>query len=113
MVLPIFGPSTFRDTVGLAADSQVRLQKYLFKDNDGLYWTEQTLRGLDARSQILDVEDVLQGDKYAAIRDIYLQRKNFSIAEKKGLESENMFIDDEFDELDNGTEQDDIENNAP
>ena len=113
VVLPIFGPSTFRDTVGLAADSQARLQKYLFEDNDGLYWTEQTLRGLDARSQILDVEDVLQGDKYAAIRDIYLQRKNFSIAEKKGLESENMFIDDEFDELDNGTEQDDIGNNAP
>ena len=52
------------------------------------------MRAIDTRAQILDIEDVLQGDKYAAIRDIYLQRKNFAIAEKKGLESENMFIDD-------------------
>lgn len=112
VVLPIFGPSTFRDSVGMVVDSQARLQKYLFEDNDGLYWTEQTLRGLDTRSQILDIEDVLQGDKYAAIRDIYLQRKNFAIAEKKGLESENMFINDDFDDLDNDVPQDDIDNNT-
>jgi phospholipid-binding lipoprotein MlaA len=112
VVLPIFGPSTFRDSVGMVVDSQARLQKYLFEDNDGLYWTEQTLRGLDARSQILDIEDVLQGDKYAAIRDIYLQRKNFAIAEKKGLESENMFINDDFEDLDNDVPQDDIDNNT-
>ena len=97
VVLPILGPSTFRDTVGLAVDSQVRPQKYLLEDHDGLYWAEQTLRGIDTRSQLLDIEDVLQGDKYAAIRDIYLQRKKFAIAEKKGLESENMFIDDDLD----------------
>ena len=97
VVLPILGPSTFRDTVGLAVDSQARPQKYLLDDHDGLYWAEQTLRGIDTRSQLLDIEDVLQGDKYAAIRDIYLQRKKFAIAEKKGLESENMFIDDDLD----------------
>ena len=38
---------------------------------------------------------MLQGDRYAAIRDIYLQRKNFEIAEKKGLEAESIsFIED-------------------
>lgn len=94
VVLPILGPSTLRDTLGLAVDSQARPQKYLLDDQDGLYWGEQLLRAVDTRAQILDIEDVLQGDKYAAIRDIYLQRKNFAIAEKKGLESENMFIDD-------------------
>lgn len=97
LVLPVFGPSTFRDGLALAVDSQARPQKYLLEDHDGLYWTEQVLRGVDARSQLLDIEDVLQGDKYAAIRDIYLQRKNFAIAEKRGLESENMFIDDDLD----------------
>ena len=58
------------------------------------------MRGLDTRSQILDVEKVLQGDKYAAIRDIYLQRKNFEIAEKKGLDADSIsFVDDETEEF--------------
>lgn len=95
LVLPIIGPSTFRDGFGRLVDSQTRPQKYILEDHDGLYWTEQALRGIDARSQILDVEQVLQGDRYAAIRDIYLQRKNFEIAEKKGLEAESIsFIED-------------------
>ena len=97
LVLPVFGPSTFRDTLGLVVDGQARPQKYILEDHDGLYWSEQVLRGIDARSQLLEIEDVLQGDKYSAIRDIYLQRKNFSIAEKKGLEPETMFIEDDQD----------------
>ncbi|AVH14985.1 MlaA family lipoprotein [Acinetobacter indicus] len=95
LVLPIIGPSTSRDGFGRLVDSQARPQQYILEDHDGLYWTEQALRGIDARSQILDVEQVLQGDRYAAIRDIYLQRKNFEIAEKKGLEAESIsFIED-------------------
>lgn len=97
LVLPVFGPSTFRDTLGLIVDGQARPQKYILEDLDGVYWGEQMLGGIDARSQLLDIEDVLQGDKYAAIRDIYLQRKSFSIAEKRGLEPETMFIEDDQD----------------
>ncbi len=97
LVLPVFGPSTFRDGLGTLVDSQARPQKYLLEDHDGIYWADQALRGIDARSQLLEIEDVLQGDKYAAIRDIYLQRKNFAIAEKKGLEPETMFIEDDED----------------
>ncbi|TCB32336.1 VacJ family lipoprotein [Acinetobacter sp. ANC 4910] len=99
LVLPIIGPSTFRDGFGFAVDGQARPQKYIFADNDGLYWSDQLLRGIDARAQILDVEDVLQGDRYAAIRDIYLQRKNFEIAQKQGLDTDNIsFVDEEPDD---------------
>lgn len=98
IVLPIFGPSTFRDGFGLIVDGQARPQKYILDGEDGLYWSEQALRGIDVRSQLLDIEGALQGDKYSAIRDIYLQRKNFIIAEKKGLEAESMFIDEVGDE---------------
>lgn len=99
LVLPIIGPSTFRDGFGFAVDGQARPQKYIFADNDGLYWSDQFLRGIDARAQILDVEDVLQGDRYAAIRDIYLQRKNFEIAQKQGLDADNIsFVDEESDD---------------
>ncbi len=100
VMLPILGPSTFRDSVGRIADSQTRPQKYLLDGDDRLYYSEQLLRGVDARSQVLDVEQVLQGDKYAQLRDFYLQRKSYSIAEKKGLEQENLFMDDDFDSED-------------
>lgn len=100
VMLPIYGPSTFRDGFGTLVDGQARPQKYILDDNDRLYWSEQVMRGVDTRSQLLEVEQVLQGDKYAAIRDIYLQRKNFKIAEKKGLDADNIsFVDDETEEL--------------
>ena len=100
VMLPIYGPSTFRDGFGTLVDGQARPQKYILDDNDRLYWSEQVMRGVDTRSQLLEVEQALQGDKYAAIRDIYLQRKNFEIAEKKGLDADNIsFVDDESEEL--------------
>lgn len=100
LVLPVLGPSTFRDGFGLVVDGYARPQRYILKDEDGLYWSEQTLRAVDVRSQLLDIEDAIQGDKYSSIRDIYLQRKNFLIAEKKGQEAEGMFIDDVSDDDD-------------
>ena len=98
LVLPVFGPSTFRDGFGLIVDGYARPQRYILEDEEGLYWAEQTLRGIDVRSQLIDIEGAIQGDKYSSIRDIYLQRKNFIIAEKKGQEAEGMFIDDVSDD---------------
>ena len=94
LVLPVFGPSTFRDGFGLVIDGYARPQRYILEDEEGLYWAEQTLRGIDVRSQLIDIEGAIQGDKYSSFRDIYLQRKNFIIAEKKGQEAEGMFIDE-------------------
>jgi len=100
IMLPLLGPSSVRGVVGSVVDSQARPQKYILDDNDGLYWSDQSLRVIDTRSEILDVEGVLTGDRYAQIRDIYLQRTSYAIAEKKGLESESLFtdIDDEFED---------------
>ena len=98
-MLPFFGPSTLRDGFGLAVDSQARPQKYIMDDQDGLYWSTNMLQAIDTRAQVLDIEQILQGDKYAVIRDLYLQRKNFQIAEKKGNSAEQIqFIDDESDD---------------
>ncbi|MCU4481796.1 VacJ family lipoprotein [Acinetobacter ursingii] len=99
LMLPFFGPSTLRDGFGLAVDSQARPQKYIMDDQDGLYWSTNMLQAIDTRAQVLDIEQILQGDKYAVIRDLYLQRKNFQIAEKKGNSTEQIqFIDDESDD---------------
>lgn len=97
VMLPIYGPSTFRDGFGLLADSYGRPQKYLLDDQKGIYWSTNLLQAVDARSQILDIEESLKGDKYAMIRDFYLQRKAFQIAEKHGDSADISFISDEDD----------------
>ena len=98
-VLPIFGPSTFRDGFGLVVDGYARPQRYVLENEEGLYWAEQTLRGIDVRSQLIDIEGAIQGDKYSSIRDIYLQRKTSLLLNcKKAKEAEGMFIDDVSDD---------------
>lgn len=76
IVLPVFGPSTLRDGVGLFADShpsklhrvdhaRTRNQLYLAK-------------AIDHRARLLDQEKVLDEaalDRYAFIRDAYLLRR--------------------------------------
>ena len=104
VMLPFFGPSTFRDTAGTVADSYGRPQKYLLDDHDGIYWTSNVLQAVDTRAQILDIEESLQGDKYSMIRDFYLQRKAFQIAEKRGDTADISFIEDDAD-ADASTEQ--------
>lgn len=98
LMLPFFGPSTFRDGFGLAIDSFGRPQNYL--NHNGLYWTDQSLRLLDARTQLLKYDDILQGDTYAQLRDIYLQRKAFTIAEMRGEDNDSLFIDTDDDNAD-------------
>lgn len=98
VVLPFLGPSTIVDTVGRVADSQARPQKYILDGHDRLYYGEFLLSAIDSRSQLLDVENMLQGDRYAAMRDAYLQLKDFQIAEKKGQISDNLFIEDDIPE---------------
>jgi phospholipid-binding lipoprotein MlaA len=53
----------------------------------------------------------LQGDRYAAIRDAYLQRKRFVIAEKKGDSSQETSFIDENDGVDSSTPADSQPNN--
>ncbi|MGR2827415.1 VacJ family lipoprotein [Acinetobacter sp. 1124_18A] len=95
LMLPFFGPSTLRDGLGLAVDAQARPQKYVMDDQEGLYWSSNLLQAVDTRAQYLDLDQTLQGDQYAMIRDLYLQRKAFQIAEKKGDSADVSFIDDD------------------
>lgn len=95
LMLPFLGPSTLRDGLGWVVDRQARPQRYIFEDSDGLYWTDTALGAIDLRSSLLDLEGALQGDRYAAIRDAYLQRIKFVIADKQGNANEGVsFVDD-------------------
>lgn len=76
IVLPLLGPSSGRDTIGLVADWFADPLKYVEDDT-----TRYSLRGLniiDTRADLLSASRVLDQaalDPYAFIRDAYLQRR--------------------------------------
>ena len=81
VVLPILGPRTVRDTVGLAAD----IYTDPVRDADahrGYRNTAIALRAIDTRADLLKAEDALEAaalDKYAYVRDAYLQHRRSAI----------------------------------
>lgn len=102
LMLPILGPSTLRNSLDYVVEGYSRPINWAFINNKqyGLELAYITMNGIDSRSQFLDLESTLQGDRYAAIRDIYLQRKSFEISEKKGDDNDVSFIGDDDADLD-------------
>jgi phospholipid-binding lipoprotein MlaA len=47
---------------------------------------------IDTRSDLLSTEELIQGDKYTFIRDVYLQRREFLISD--GVIERDAFTDD-------------------
>ena len=98
LMLPLFGPSTLRNSLDYVAESYANPLTYAVdnKDQDGYIWGNRVLGAINTRARLLEFEGALQGDRYAAIRDIYLQRQSYNIAQKKGLDTEAIsFVDDE------------------
>jgi phospholipid-binding lipoprotein MlaA len=76
VVLPIFGPRTTRDTVGLVADWYTNPITYI--DHDETRYAFWALFALDKRSNLLKAEKVLDEaalDEYTYVRDAYLQHR--------------------------------------
>jgi phospholipid-binding lipoprotein MlaA len=75
LVLPIFGPSTFRDSVGLAVDVRFNPLNYIEPAaRTPLY----ILQFVSVRSDMLGATNILQEaalDKYSFVRDAYLQQR--------------------------------------
>lgn len=81
LVLPLLGPSSIRDTVGLAADSYADPVRIYLRNTDrmGLYYTRVALIGLDNREALLDaIWDLRKHsiDFYAATRSAYFQERD-------------------------------------
>jgi phospholipid-binding lipoprotein MlaA len=79
LMLPILGPSTVRESVGLYPDSQTNLRN-LSKDR----WVDLALYGLDnlgERVELLSTDDILANayDPYAFIRNAYLQHREYKV----------------------------------
>lgn len=81
LMLPLFGPSTVRDAIGLGPDFLV--VPWGFFAPPAVTWPVFGLRVVSARENVLDQLDDLERsslDFYASLRTIYLQRRAFDIS---------------------------------
>lgn len=90
VVLPLLGPSTLRDTAGIAVDTAgdpVRLTVENSLDFEDYSAASGAARGIDARARVGGaIEDLRRNsvDYYATVRSLYLQRRNADIANESG-----------------------------
>jgi len=80
VVLPFFGPSSVRDTAGLAVDMYSDPVRNVLENTDHYVasYTRSTLAVVDKREELLDVVADLKKnsiDYYAAMRSTYIQRR--------------------------------------
>ncbi len=80
VMLPLLGPSSVRDTVGLAGD--VVIDPLFSLKRDEVYWGAIALRAVDRRADLLTagaIFDEAALDPYAFLRDAYLQRRRYLV----------------------------------
>ncbi len=79
IMLPVFGPSSVRDTVGFVGDLYTDPKNYI--KNDYVAYGLTGLSVVDKRAELLATEDVLARsyDPYSFIRNAYLQRREYLV----------------------------------
>lgn len=94
LMLPILGPSTLRDGAGWLFQFAL-YSPYVYINNDAVVYSLLALRVVDLRSQLLDADKLMDEalDRYAFMRDAYLQYRNHLI---NGTEQDNgsLYVDD-------------------
>jgi phospholipid-binding lipoprotein MlaA len=106
--LPLFGPRTIRDALGMAGDSPLSPIRSIEQDKLRVFL--QGLQLVDLRTQLLAVDRMREGatDDYALVRDAWMQRRQYQIFGER--ESE---IDESLpDYLDNGDDNPTVPINA-
>jgi len=82
LVLPLFGPSSVRDTTGMVVDRFMDPTSYISPWYAGL--GVQGVRVIDGRAQLLGATSLIEAaalDRYSFLRDSYLQRREYLIHE--------------------------------
>lgn len=90
LVLPFFGPSTFRDTVGLAVDNNY-LDPLRRVDDVGIRNRSAFARIVSRRADLLEAKaavDAAALDGYEFTRDIYLERRRAQVYDGRPPRSE-------------------------
>lgn len=80
IVIPFIGPSTIRDGMALMFEYTF-LTPYPYINNDTVLYSLLAVRYVDLRSQLFENEKLMDQalDKYAFMRDVYLQYRKYRI----------------------------------
>ncbi|MEO8018433.1 MAG: VacJ family lipoprotein, partial [Pseudomonadota bacterium] len=98
LMLPILGPSSVRDTLARGVDQFTYPVNYLEDDSTRLII--RAVDFLDLRASLLDLDAALNRsyDRYAFVRNAWVQRREFQVkdgnVEDESLELENEFKED-------------------
>ena len=90
IMLPFMGPSTLRDAPSYFVDQLTDPLDYL--DNSTDETVTAALNVVNTRASLLEYDNLLSGDNYTLIRDVYLQRRAYQVNDGE--------VEDEFDDLD-------------
>ncbi|MGB1328192.1 MAG: MlaA family lipoprotein [Porticoccaceae bacterium] len=90
IMLPFFGPSSLRDAPSRFVDQLTDPLDYLDDSTDRAVTTALGL--VNTRASLLEFDNLLSGDSYILVRDVYLQRRAYQVTDGA--------IEDEFDDLD-------------
>lgn len=79
LMLPFLGPSTVRDGIGQIADEYSDPRNYI--ERDAIRYSILALRVVDTRARLLDADAALDRafDRYAFVRNAYLQRREYLV----------------------------------
>jgi ABC-type transporter lipoprotein component MlaA len=78
LVIPLIGPSTFRDGIGIYVDTYTGVWPYIRPA--ALGWTLYAISLVDARAKMLYAEPIIEEasvDRYIFIRNAYLQHRRY------------------------------------
>lgn len=79
VVLPIFGPSSVRDSLGVPSDMVLSPINYYAEADAAVGLT--ALNVVQTRAQFLGADQLVTGDRYLFMRDSYLQSRAFSVSQ--------------------------------
>ena len=90
IMLPGLGPSTVRDTFSRPVSSFLSVTFHMTETDVNI--ALKSIDAIETRERLLDVESLLSGDKYAFVKDAYIQSINYEV--KDGIDVQDDFVDD-------------------
>ena len=99
VMLPIFGPSTVRDTFSRGVDQFTEPANYL--EDDSTRYIIRFIDFLDLRAGLLDLDEQLNRSygRYAFVRNAWLQRREYQVKDGN-VEDDSSSLEEEFKEED-------------
>ena len=90
IMLPGLGPSTLRDTFSRPVSSFLSVTFHMTETDVNI--ALKSIDAIETRERLLDVESLLSGDKYAFVKDAYIQSIKYEV--KDGIDVQDDFVDD-------------------